>query len=71
MGKNSTDWVVRPHLESVGRVSPCRTPVVTNCYMYSAMRRYGKDPTQVRRSKTTFRDPLKLAARAHLYLLLE
>ena len=31
-----------------------------NCYMYAAMRRYGKDPTQVRRSKTTFKDPLTL-----------
>src|SRR3990172_2238186 len=29
------------------------------CYMYRDMPRYGKDPTVVQRSKTTFADPLK------------
>jgi protein gp37 len=34
-------------------------PSCAHCYMYTAMRRYGKDPTQVRRSTTTFHDPLR------------
>ncbi len=31
----------------------------TNCYMFRDQKRYGTDPTEIRRSKTTFRDPLK------------
>lgn len=31
----------------------------TNCYMFRDQKRYGNDPTEIRRSKTTFRDPLK------------
>ena len=31
----------------------------TNCYMFRDQKRYGTDPTLIRRSKTTFRDPLK------------
>ena len=30
-----------------------------NCYMFRDQKRYGTDPTEIRRSKTTFRDPLK------------
>lgn len=30
-----------------------------NCYMFRDQQRYGNDPTLIRRSKTTFRDPLK------------
>jgi protein gp37 len=39
----------------------CRhvSPGCDNCYMYTWMRRWGWDPTVVRRSKTTFRDPLR------------
>ena len=32
-----------------------------NCYMYREMAHYGRDPSHVQRSKTTFRDPLKWA----------
>ena len=39
----------------------CRhvSPGCDHCYMYTWMRRWGWDPTVVRRSKTTFRDPLR------------
>ena len=30
-----------------------------NCYMYREQERYGHDPSVLRRSKTTFKDPLK------------
>jgi len=30
-----------------------------NCYMFREQRRFGHDPTVIRRSKTTFEDPLK------------
>lgn len=30
-----------------------------NCYMFREQKQYGHDPTVLRRSKTTFRDPLK------------
>ena len=30
-----------------------------NCYMFREQKRYGNDPTLIRRSKTTFNDPLK------------
>ncbi len=30
-----------------------------NCYMFRDQKRFGHDPTELRRSKTTFRDPLK------------
>ncbi len=30
-----------------------------NCYMFRDQKRFGHDPTLLRRSKTTFRDPLK------------
>ena len=38
----------------------CRklSPACRNCYMYRDMERYGKDPRDVRRSKTTFNTPL-------------
>jgi protein gp37 len=37
----------------------CRhvSPGCDKCYMFTWMRRWGWDPTVVRRSKTTFRDP--------------
>lgn len=30
-----------------------------NCYMFRDQKRFGKDPTEIRRSKTTLNDPLK------------
>lgn len=30
-----------------------------NCYMFREQKGYGKDPTKIRRSKTTFHDPIK------------
>lgn len=35
------------------------SPGCIGCYMYREQRRYGRDPTVVMRSKTTFYDPLK------------
>lgn len=35
------------------------SPGCAHCYMYSYMKRVGRDPETVVRSKTTFRDPLK------------
>ena len=35
------------------------SPGCKNCYMYRDKNRYGQDPKQVSRSKTTFNDPLK------------
>lgn len=34
-------------------------PGCKNCYMFTAQRRYGKDPAVVVRSKTTFNEPLR------------
>ncbi|KKM89051.1 hypothetical protein LCGC14_1252530 [marine sediment metagenome] len=34
-------------------------PGCDNCYMFRDMRRYGNDPEKVRRTKTTFNNPLK------------
>lgn len=35
------------------------SPGCKNCYMYRDKQRYGQDPKQIARSKTTFYDPLK------------
>jgi protein gp37 len=35
------------------------SPGCAHCYMYTAKERYGQDPSIVRRSKSTFRDPLR------------
>ena len=42
----------------------CRkvSPGCAHCYMFREMRRYGRDPGTITRSKTTFRAPLKWAA---------
>jgi protein gp37 len=37
------------------------SPGCQHCYMYADHKRYGQDPTQVRRSKTTFNAPLNPA----------
>lgn len=42
-------------------------PGCQNCYMYREQRRYGRDPTVVVRSKTTFSDPLKWKERKLIF----
>lgn len=37
------------------------------CYMYRDKARYGQDPTEIVRSKTTFRDPLKWSDHAMVF----
>ncbi len=58
MGKQSaiewTDATWNPWMGCAKVSTGCK-----NCYMFRDQRRYGYDPTQLRRSKTTFRDPLK------------
>jgi protein gp37 len=44
------------------------SPGCKNCYMYADMERYGKDPATVKRSKTTFQDPLTLKWRKPMYV---
>ena len=39
-----------------------------NCYMFREQKRYGHDPTKIRRSKTTFRDPLKWKEPKHIFV---
>jgi protein gp37 len=58
MAKNSniewTDATWNPWMGCT-KVSPgCR-----NCYMFRDQKRFGHDPTVIRRSKTTFRNPLR------------
>lgn len=39
----------------------------TNCYMFAEQKRYGHDPNVVRRSKTTFGNPLKWTEQAYVF----
>lgn len=43
------------------------SPGCDNCYMYRQERRYGRDPSIVVRSKTTFCDPLKWRTPARVF----
>lgn len=43
------------------------SPACDGCYMFEAKRRYGKDPTIVVRSKTTFDEPLKWMAHQMIF----
>jgi protein gp37 len=58
MGKNSaiewTDATYNPWMGCAKVSTGCK-----NCYMFRDQKRFGHDPTELRRSKTTFRDPLK------------
>lgn len=66
MGKNST---IRWTDDTWNPWQGCRhvDPSCDHCYMYTAKRRYGQDPTQVRRSKTTVKDPLTLQAGRRIF----
>ena len=58
MGKDSaiewTDATWNPWMGCTKVSAGCK-----NCYMFREQTRYGHDPSVIRRSKTTFRDPLK------------
>ena len=58
MGKDSaiewTDATWNPWMGCTKVSAGCK-----NCYMFREQTRYGHDPSVIRRSKTTFRDPLR------------
>ena len=58
MGRNSaiewTDATWNPWMGCTKVSEGCK-----NCYMFREQKQYGHDPTVLRKSKTTFRDPLK------------
>ena len=67
MGKDSaiewTDATWNPWMGCTKVSDGCK-----NCYMFRDQKRYGHDPTVLRRSKTTFRDPLKWKGHKRIFV---
>lgn len=67
MGKNSaiewTDATWNPWMGCTKISEGCK-----NCYMFRDQKRFGHEPTKLRRSKTTFHDPLSWKESKHIFV---
>jgi len=67
MGENTkiswTDHTWNPWMGCTKISAGCK-----NCYMFREQLAYGKDPTEIRRSKTTFNDPYKWHEPARVFV---